>query len=242
MSRQDDGVSLAAELDAPTTVPCANCGLPVDLLKSRSIYCSELCNQVARAVRYVRACTRDGRINDPKVAEAIRTQLAFIPTGGYPTKARRLRPDVRAAVTERDGHRCQECGAEGNEIDHIHGSSADLSNLRLLCHECHMRKTQAGFVPASSAVIKAVFRPFDSRVALDAPRQPSDSEQWSHVQWKRTAQASPASLRGPWATWLRGLEERAEIVLYEGRPLSNPMSAVQGFPIELDPWAWYGVS
>lgn len=227
-------------LYVPTTIPCANCGLPIDLSGSRSIYCSELCAQVARAVRYVRACTRDGRADDPNVAEAIRTLLAFIPAGGYPARARRLDPAVRQAVIDRDRRQCQDCGAEGTEIDHVAGSSSDLANLRLLCHKCHMAKTQANFVPASRDVLDHVFEPFDARVALEAPRQPSDTADWTYTRWKRNAQVTEASVRKQWISWVDGLTEANGVDA--STLVSHPTTAVQGFPAALDAWPWYGDS
>ncbi len=59
---------------------------------------------------------------------------------------------VRAYVIERDGGRCQDCGAEGaRQVAHIvdrrAGGSDDPSNLRLLCDSCHSRETarETGF-------------------------------------------------------------------------------------------------
>lgn len=227
------------DLTLSTAIPCANCALPIDLLESRSIYCSELCSQVARAVRYIRARNVDGRINDPDIAEAIGTQLAFIPTGGYPTKLRRIGAATRQAVLERDGHRCQKCGAEGTEIDHIATSSSDLSNLQLLCHDCHMEKTQAGFVPASPAVVKAVFEPIYARAAVDPPQQPSDSSGWQHTQWKRNAQLAHVSLRNWWAACIQYMLRDIEESLGDQTPVSNPLSAANGFMDGLEPWRWY---
>jgi 5-methylcytosine-specific restriction endonuclease McrA len=66
------------------------------------------------------------------------------------TKERRIKipPEVRQYVLERDGHRCQACGAAGDlTIDHIiplaQGGPNDLSNFRTLCRSCNSRKGKA---------------------------------------------------------------------------------------------------
>ena len=55
---------------------------------------------------------------------------------------------VREEVLARDGGKCVNCGASAVEVDHIveiqdGGAEFDLSNLRSLCHGCHVRKTVA---------------------------------------------------------------------------------------------------
>jgi 5-methylcytosine-specific restriction endonuclease McrA len=228
------------DLSLSTTIPCANCALPIDLPIARSIYCSELCNQVARAVRYIRNRERDGRIDQPDIAEAIRTQLAFIPTGGYPTKLRRIDPATRQAVVERDEGRCRKCGGVGTEIDHIATSRSDLSNLQLLCHECHMEKTQSSFVPASPEVAKAVFAPIFARAASNPPRQPSDSSEWQHTQWRRNAQTVPATLRNWWAAGIRyAFPDDEDDGAPDRSPITNPVIAAAGFLEQWEPWTWY---
>ena len=45
----------------------------------------------------------------------------------------------------RDNHTCQQCGQPGHEVDHItpisQGGTHNLENLRVLCHQCHKKKT-----------------------------------------------------------------------------------------------------
>lgn len=67
--------------------------------------------------------------------------------GRQPRKKNRpnMSPTRRQRVLERDGHRCQECGAtELLEIDHVvpvaHGGTEDESNLQVLCEKCNNRK------------------------------------------------------------------------------------------------------
>lgn len=68
------------------------------------------------------------------------------------TGRRRSRQDVsdrewhalRAAVFERDGFSCTYCGADGNQVDHIHplsrGGKSELGNLCVACSPCNARK------------------------------------------------------------------------------------------------------
>lgn len=49
---------------------------------------------------------------------------------------------IRPAVLQRDGHRCRQCGAPANQVDHV-GDRHDHrpENLQALCDWCHKRKT-----------------------------------------------------------------------------------------------------
>ena len=51
---------------------------------------------------------------------------------------------VRAQALERDGYRCQACGAPATEVDHllpvIDGGTDAAGNLRSLCTACHKRR------------------------------------------------------------------------------------------------------
>lgn len=64
----------------------------------------------------------------------------------YQTRARRwIRPSLRAAIYERDGHACLHCGATENlSLDHIHpyslGGEDTFDNLQTLCRPCNSRK------------------------------------------------------------------------------------------------------
>lgn len=49
---------------------------------------------------------------------------------------------TRARILNRDGHRCQKCGAPATEVDHIVRGIEDDGNLRALCTPCHRAKTQ----------------------------------------------------------------------------------------------------
>lgn len=64
----------------------------------------------------------------------------------YTPKARRwIRPSLRAAVYQRDGHACLHCGTrESLSLDHIYpyslGGEDTLENLQTLCRPCNSRK------------------------------------------------------------------------------------------------------
>lgn len=50
----------------------------------------------------------------------------------------------RARVLRRDGHRCVQCGAPANEVDHRDDPMDHAyTNLQTLCHPCHATKTKA---------------------------------------------------------------------------------------------------
>ena len=128
---------------------CLNCDGPIPpTLRPGTLFCSEICRQRADTVRYARRVYRDGRIGDPLVREALRTKMAFAVTdGGYARALRELDSGTRQAVVQRDGGKCVLCGQPGTEIDHIVDSSPDLSNLQLLCRDCHATKTAQNFRP-----------------------------------------------------------------------------------------------
>ena len=52
---------------------------------------------------------------------------------------------LRRQVFARDGHICATCGNYGNEVDHRDNRRGpdynDLSNLQVLCTDCHKAKT-----------------------------------------------------------------------------------------------------
>ncbi|HKO56344.1 MAG TPA: HNH endonuclease [Thermoanaerobaculia bacterium] len=118
--------------------PCPNCDEPVP---DARLFCSELCREEAKYVRYYRTKIDDGSIVQADIRDALRMRLAHILAGGYHARLRQVPVDVRRAVIERDGGRCRACDAPGEEIDHIRGSKNDLSNLQLLCVDCHWKKT-----------------------------------------------------------------------------------------------------
>lgn len=133
-------------------------------------------------MRYWRAVIRDGRIGDPDVFEALRTRKAFLLVGGYPAAERALTKETKAAVRARDGGLCVQCHKPGDEIDHIAGSSSDLSNLQLLCRDCHHKKTAASMVPATAEDMARLRSIEESRVLPDkSPNLSDDESEWRQV-------------------------------------------------------------
>jgi 5-methylcytosine-specific restriction endonuclease McrA len=161
---------------------CVNCdAVPAE--DNQRLYCSALCREKAKFVRYARGCLRDGRVHrDPDVVYAIQIRMAVILGGGYPP-ARTLPPAVRAAVMERDQGRCRLCGAPGEEIDHIDGSSPEFSNLRLLCKACHRQVTEEQLVPATAQQAEEA-RALWARVTAVRPRRLCDDEQRWASGWR----------------------------------------------------------
>jgi hypothetical protein len=110
--------------------------------------------------------------------------MALLIGGGYPAGDRHLSRQQRAVITDRDGGKCREYGAPAKEIDHIAGSSADPSNLQLLCHECHMAKTKSSFVPASESQTAWAKELWDTRIYPEAPlRLSDDTVRWGN-EWR----------------------------------------------------------
>ena len=169
---------------------CLNCdGLIPPHVRPGTLFCSEICKQRADTVRYGRRVNRDGRIRDPLVAEALRTKMAFAVTdGGYPSTLRELDLDTRNAVVERDGGRCVLCGQPGIEIDHIAGSSSELSNLQLLCHDCHMAKTQENFRPIEpGSQADKIWSELMARINSPEPMHECDNEVTWPSRWRQIA-------------------------------------------------------
>jgi 5-methylcytosine-specific restriction endonuclease McrA len=162
---------------------CPNCSVTFD---GADLFCSELCDEEAKHVRYVRARKSDGRAGDPEVKEAIRIQRVSILRGGYDRAARRLTERERQFVKDRDGGKCQICGGPGDEIDHKRGSSNDPTNLQLLCDACHNKKTVARF----SVITKeshpeewAKLQELKKRAAASEPTRLCDDELWDSI-WR----------------------------------------------------------
>lgn len=155
------------------------------------LFCSVECADEAKFVRYVRRCTRDGRIERPDVLDAIRIRFAMIVGGGYPERERHMPPSIRRAVIARDGGRCQQCGQPGADIDHIEGSSNEIENLQLLCRRCHNKKTIAGLVeigPGDEDYEETMERAkrLSSRIEASVPKRPCDDDRHWDTRYRRS--------------------------------------------------------
>ena len=189
--------ALLAELHASTRMPepydpdprrCIGCGTA---LPSPALYCGELCEQEARFVRYVRRRLGDGGIIDRPVAEAVATQLLMLGAGGYPRRARTVPTSVREAVIARDGRRCLLCGASGEHIDHINGSSNAPENLRLLCaaHNAEAMRARVRVLSVDEDPDLVAFlidqrERLAARVLADPPSRPCDDEKTWAQRWR----------------------------------------------------------
>ena len=80
---------------------------------------------------------------------------------------------IRDQALVRDGKRCVNCGSGATEVDHIveiqdGGAEFALSNLRSLCHRCHVRKTVArrkfGPGPSAERALRARLIPLEAEV------------------------------------------------------------------------------
>ena len=208
--------------------PCANCGILIQ--GGRNLFCGELCKQAAKAVRYARAVIADGRIELPDVQEAVIVKIAFVAGGGYDEAARRITPERRQEVTANSDGKCVRCGAPGDEIDHINGSSDSPDNLQLLCRSCHKAKTDLSLRPASDESVRLVHHPLWERIRADEPHQPSDASGWAWRQWASTV--PDKELAQTWLSWCE--------VRLEGDEQVTPAEAAAGFPEWLEPWLWHG--
>jgi len=185
-------VPIQAQVDALTTAPfhCPNC----DDITGLQLFCSTLCKDEAKYVRYFRACIDDGRSEKRDVQAALRTRLAHILGGGYSERLRWLSKTTRQAVIARDKGLCVKCGQIGDQIDHIRGNSGDLSNLQLLCRACHQIKTESSFVSISRASHPAAFAKRDGlllRVYAIRPELACDD----YANWEVFSKSIRASRR-----------------------------------------------
>lgn len=170
---------------------CLNCDGPVNA--EHPVFCSNRCREIAGAVRYGRAAKADGRIErDPTVAEALKIKIAIAVGGGYPTGIRRLSPQQRQAVFERDDSRCQICSSAGTEIDHIDSVADehinDLENLQLLCSDCHRQKTLSSTRPADEreqVEIRRILERIDSEQPVRDCDVPDWNQRWRSLRSER---------------------------------------------------------
>src|SRR6185369_1303224 len=123
---------IVSSFDHPPPFICLNCDQPIKSTRQVKLFCSELCGEEAKFVRYFRRCSNDGRIDQVDVQEALEIRFAHIMAGGYPAQERRVSASLRAKVITRDKGLCRQCGAPGTTLDHIDGNANEMANLQLL--------------------------------------------------------------------------------------------------------------
>lgn len=176
-------------MDNTDVFACLNCGRKPKYPTKPDLYCSIACAQEAELIRYVRRCSKDGRIERTDVQEAIQIRLAHIVSGGYNKEERHLSSELRETVFSHYDGVCNICGSPGTDIDHILGPSNTIENLQLLCKECHNKKTMQNIEVVdinheNYDVIKDKVQNFWSRVEAENPlRSCDDDERWC-VEWR----------------------------------------------------------
>jgi 5-methylcytosine-specific restriction endonuclease McrA len=193
-----DGGRNPCDGDPDDEPSCVNCDRPIEHPRFPYLYCSQLCRQEAKYVRYSRSVLKDGRIEQPDVQEALSIRLASILGGGYPERERHLTPEAREAAFLRDGSRCRICGAAATEIDHIGppigGDINHPDNLQL-CGPCHRQKTVESFQivtresdPEKWAWCEEQKDRLMARVLAPQPMRPCDDETNRETEWHFVAQ------------------------------------------------------
>ena len=95
---------------------CPNCGVRVNTL--RSVYCSDACREQSGFVRQFRHAVHEGSISNNEKQGALGQKLWFVLGGGYPRRDVLVPARVRLKVIEREGGKCEQCGAKATTIDH----------------------------------------------------------------------------------------------------------------------------
>lgn len=165
----------------PPKFPCVNCDRPIPWDRRVKLFCSDLCKNESDYVRYYRRCIQDGRIKQPDIQEALHIKFVFLVSGGYPRDERVISLEIRERVIALYKGRCAICGRPGSDIDHVLGSDNDISNLQLLCRECHNKKTVAGFIkippddPRYTVVVQKRVE-LETRIYALTPKRPCDNQ------------------------------------------------------------------
>ncbi len=164
---------------------CVNCGKDIPSDRPVKIFCSDLCREECKYVRYYRECIADGRARLPDVRQALAIRLGHVLSGGYQASERHVPQSARVAVIERDGGRCRRCGRPGSVLHHIQDASSDPANLELLCAECHNAITASRLRPLdvedTGSYMKAI--ELEVRSHIDKPvHECDDPQRWPFRQ------------------------------------------------------------
>lgn len=207
---------------------CASCLTPLPV-EERGLYCSPLCKETAKDVRYIRRKERDPeQLEDPDILDAIHTRIAHLLGGGYDAKARRIPPGVRELVKSRDEGKCVQCGEAGEEIDHVDGGSNEPGNLQLLCSPCHHAKTALRVKPTSDEQNDWVDELYRDRIIPDPPVCLADDEIRWKLEWRalltaRNKRLEAAGHRKPAARRRKFSVEDVKFEFIPGRPGMTPI-------------------
>lgn len=176
------------------SLACANCGEEFEPGWQTMVYCSLGCHDEAKAVRYLRArfaqyhCA-DVELLPGDIQEASYYKLWWAINGGYDEKGRRfISTERRQEVRERDENKCVICGAVGAEVDHLHGDSDRLQDLRLLCDPCHNQVTTARLSPLDEPWQIEARESLLARAVASTPERACDASDWQRTwrQWRKT--------------------------------------------------------
>ncbi|MCC7231145.1 MAG: hypothetical protein IT203_12190 [Fimbriimonadaceae bacterium] len=122
---EDQTIAVLRLLDQPDVVGapppldhrgCANCG--EETPNPRSPYCSDLCKETAAFVRQMRSALGNDLPSNRQRQIALGQKLWHLLGGGYPIRESLVPQRVVAKVIEREGGKCQGCGAPATRIDH----------------------------------------------------------------------------------------------------------------------------
>jgi hypothetical protein len=177
----------------PLAYRCANCD-ETFVANRPKVYCCPRCHDQADLVRYERRYRAEFHVGHlprmlalqafpPDIRDAIKTKSMFALGEGYDASARRLSPQERDDISQRDEGRCVLCGALGVEIDHIDGPRRDPNNLRLLCAACNQRLAYGHARPiADNPDAEQRLAKLTCRIEASKPLRDCDD----HIAWKGT--------------------------------------------------------
>jgi hypothetical protein len=160
---------------------CMSCGINIG---GAVIFCSQICEQKAKVVRYVRRALVNGGIEEPATQMAVGVRLWMLAGGSYPNKTRSLSVEQQNRILERDDFICQLCGKRADQVGRLDGGSSDTGNLSALCCDCNRRESFAHIHPATALErnkLNAMLTDLAQRISAPVPMLFCDD----HEHWKR---------------------------------------------------------
>lgn len=174
---------------------CLNCDAPIPRERRYPLFCGDFCRFMAESIRYERGVTRDGRIAQEDVQDAVQIRRTLVFSGK--TYQRRLDQDQRQAALQAKGEKCLICGEPATEVDHIDGAGGnELSNLQPLCSQCHLAKTIASFETVDQVALLLDpkyegylerMHDYEDRVTSPTPKRLCDNEIAWPTSWRMIA-------------------------------------------------------